>query len=162
MNDQEQQLEAILRGRGLAWAVDMFAPTSEAAAHYLKSLKDLEKYIEQRRLGKISFFPDTLPQLLCISPYKADAFLQALVSIRSTPMLCVAWRILQGMQIAAIDMEYLQLSTFTLRVVLRSPYNQDEEYQSDDINDAVFLRHLGKSMVDDKPFFDGFYALRQR
>lgn len=161
MNDQEQQLEAILRARGLAWAVDMFAPTSQAAAHYLNSLKDLETYVKQRELGKTSFSPEALEQLLSVSPYKADAFLQALVSIRSTPMLCAAWRILQGMQIEAIEMRYAQLSEFTLHVVLRSPYNETEEYQSNDINDAVFVRHLGKATLEDKPFFDGFYALRQ-
>ena len=34
-------------------------------------------------------------------------------------------------------------------------------FESSDISDTVFVRHLGKSTVDAKPLFDGFYALRQ-
>jgi hypothetical protein len=161
MSEREQRLEAILRNRGMAWAIDMFAPKSQAAAHYLEALEQLEHYVAEKSLGSSSFSPDSLEHLASASPYKADAFLQALVSIRTTPILCAAWRILQGMEIDAIEMRYGRLSEFTLRVTLRSPYDEHETYQSSDINDVVFVRHLGKSSVESRPFFDGFYALRQ-
>jgi len=161
MSDREQKLDAILRKRGLAWAVDMFTPSSQAVARYLSSLDALETFVEERGLGKTSFSPESLDQLVSVSPYKADAFLQALVSIRTTPMLCAAWRILQGMQIKSLEMHYAQLSDFSLHVVLCSPSDETEEYKSNDINDAVFVRHLGKAKVENKPLFDGFYALRQ-
>ena len=163
MNQQAQQLESLLRDRGLAWAVDMFAPSSEAAAYYLDALDRLERYVAGRELGSIPFSPESLRKLAAVSSYKADAFLQALVSIRSTPILCAAWRILQGMEIASVEMRYVRLSHFELRVVLCSPYDGTEEkYESDDINDAVFVRHLGQAKLDTKPLFDGFYALRQK
>ncbi len=162
MNPQEQQLEAILRNRGLAWAIDMFAPSSQAAAHFLKSLDRLETYFKERRLGTISFSPPSIERLVSASPYKADAFLQALVSIRGTPILCAAWRILQGMEIESIDMRYVHLTKFALCIKLRSPDGESvEEYESHDINDVVFVRHLGKSTVNATPLFDGFYTLRQ-
>jgi len=165
MNNQEQQLEAILRSRGLAWAIDMFAPSSQAAAHHLELLARLEQDIKDRGLGTSSFSPDSLQQLLSVSPYKADAFLQSLVSIRSPSILCAAWRILQGMEIECVEMRYDRLSEFALRIVLRSPDsepdNETETYESNNIDDVVFIRHLGKSTVDGKPFFNGFYALRQ-
>ena len=161
MNKQEQQLEAIFRNRGLAWAIEIFPPSSQAAAHYIGALRRLEEYIKEHGLGTISFSPESLVNLVSASPYKADAFLQALVSIRSTPILCAAWRIVQGMEIESIEMRYGRLSDFALRVILRSPYSETEEYESNDINDVVFVRHLGKSTVDERPFFDGFYALRQ-
>ena len=161
MNKPEQQLEAILRDRGLAWAVDMFAPSSMATTHYLDSLSSLEKYLKDRRLGTYSFSPESLERIVSASPYKADAFLQALVSIPSTPILCAAWRIVQGLEIESIKMEYDRLAKFTLHIVLRSPYGETEEYSSDKINDVVFVRHLGMSTVDTKPFFHGFFALRQ-
>jgi hypothetical protein len=160
MNGQEQ-LETILRSRGLGWAVDLFAPSSQAAAHYLEDLKRLERYLEEHSLGKNSFSPESLEQLVSVSPYKADAFLQALISIRSTPILCAAWRIIQGMEIECVEMRFTRLSDFALRVVLRSPHNQTEEYTSDQIGDAVFVRHLGASTLDGRPYFHGFYALRQ-
>lgn len=161
MNNQEQQLESLFRDRGLAWAIDMFAPSSQAAAHYLKALRRLEEYVKKHHLGTISFTPESLARLVSASPYKADAFLQALVSIRSTPILCAAWRVVQGMEIESIEMRYARLHDFALRIVLRSPFGETEEYSSDDINDVVFVRHLGKSTVDARPFFDGFYGLRQ-
>lgn len=163
MSDQEQQLETVLRNRGFGWAIDMFAPSSRAAAHYLEALRKLETYVAKRRLGTSSFSPEALEHLVELSPHKANAFLQALVSIRSTTILCAAWRILQGMEVESIEMRYARLSEFTLHVTLRSPYDEsaEEEYASDDIDDVVFLRHLGKSTVDRRPFFDGFYALRQ-
>lgn len=161
MSNQEQQIETILRERGLAWAIDMFAPSSKAAAHYLDALQRLEEYVKAHRLGTNSFTPEWLAHLLTASPYKADAFLQALVSIRSTQILCAAWRIVQGMEIESINIQYARLHDFTLRIVLRSPYGETEEYGSNDINDVVFVRHLGQSTVDTKPLFDGFYALRQ-
>jgi hypothetical protein len=153
MNSQEQRLETILRSRGLEWAIDIFAPTSQATTLYLDALKRLEAYVQEQGLGTISFSPESLEHLISVSPYKADAFLQALVSIRTTPILCAAWRILQGMEIESIEMRYARLSEFTLRVTLRSPNNETEEYASDDINDVVFVRHLGKSTVGKKPFF---------
>jgi hypothetical protein len=161
MNDREQQLETVLRSRGLAWAIDMFAPSSRAAAHYLDALERLERYVAEHGLGSVSLSPETIEHLVAVAPYKADAFLQALVSIRSTPMLCAAWRVLQGMEIDCVEMRYARLSEFALRVVLRSPYDETEVYESSDINDVVFVRHLSKSTVDGKPFFDGFCALRQ-
>lgn len=161
MSNQEQQLETILRDRGLGWAIDMFAPSSQAAANYLHALRRLEEYVKSHNLGTISFTPESLAYLISASPYKADAFLQALVSIRGTPILCAAWRIVQGMEIESIEVRYARLADFALRVVLRSPYGETEEYSSNDINDVVFVRHLGKATVDARPFFDGFYALRQ-
>ena len=104
MSDQEKQLETVLRNRGLAWAIDMFPPSSHATAHYLQALSQLEDYFKARGLSTISFSPDSLEQLVSVSPYKADAFLQALVSICSTPILCAAWRILQGMEVQSIEM----------------------------------------------------------
>jgi hypothetical protein len=161
MKNQEQHLETILRNRGLGWAVDLFAPSSRAAAHYLEDLKRLERYIEEHSLGKSSFSPESLEQLVSVSPYKADAFLQALVSIRSTPILCAAWRIIQGMEIECVEMRGTRLADFALRVVLRSPYETEEEYKSDHIGDVVFVRHLSASTLNGRPYFHGFYPLRQ-
>ena len=69
------------------------------------------------------------------------------------------------MEVQSIEMRYARLSDFTLHVTLRSPYSErdaiTEEYASRDISDVVFVRHLGNSTVDRKPFFDGFYPLRK-
>ena len=166
MSTQAQQsdaheLEAILREHDLGWAIDIFAPASEAAAHYLRALRELEKYVKDRGLGTTAFSPRWLRHFVSASPHKAAAFLQALVSIRNIPMLCAAWRIVQGMEIESVEMRYARLSDFSLSVRLKSPSGETEEYESNDINDVALIRHLGKSTMDGRPLFDGFYALRQ-
>jgi hypothetical protein len=161
VSNQEQRLEAILRDRGLEWAITLFPRGSNAAAHYLDALRRLTDYVKAHRRGEVEFTPEFLESLASVSPHKADAFLQALVSIRSTPMLCAAWRILQGMEVERVEMRYVRLTEFALHVTLRSPYSETEEYITDDVNDIAFVRHLGKAMVDGRPLFDGFYALRQ-
>lgn len=159
MSTAEQELEALLRERGLEWAIDMFAPRDKAADFYLKCLVELENYMKPRNLGTTSFSPDWIRRLITVSPYKADAFLQALVTIRGTPMLCAAWRILQGMDILSMNVTYQRLEEFKMTVELKSVYGETERYESSDINDATFLRHIGKSKIDEKPLFDGFFAL---
>jgi hypothetical protein len=161
MNDQQRELEAILRERGLGWAVDLFAPKSAAAQHFVDCLERLNLFATERGREAPEFSSAFLRQFIAASPYKADAFLQALVSIRSTPILFAAWRVLQGMEIDRVELQHVRLKLFSLRIILRSPYDEVEEYQSDDINDIAFVRHLGKSTIDNRPLFDGFYALRQ-
>lgn len=60
------------------------------------------------------------------------------------------------------SMLYL-LETFSLVVVLaRRGAEQDdlESYSSEDINDAVLVRHFGIITVNEKPLFDCFFPLR--
>jgi hypothetical protein len=42
-----------------------------------------------------------------------------------------------------------------------SPYDTEDQeiYESTEIDDAVVLRHLGISKMNGRPLFDGFYAL---
>ena len=80
-----------------------------------------------------------------------------------TPQIRVmVWRILQGMSIETIRLEYRAEGTFMLSVRLVSPYGQTEDYESSDIDDAVVLRHLGIMKMDEKGIFDGFVPLRRR
>jgi len=162
IHDSSQELEKIMRDRGLGWAIDLYAPSDQAAAHYMNSLKQLEIVLRNKGLlGSSSFTPQSITQLIASSPYKADAFLQALVSVRSTEILCATWRILQGMEISELNMSYRHRTSFELRIVLSSPYGETEEYRSQDINDVVFVKHLGKTLINGQPIFDGFHALRQ-
>ncbi len=159
--EQQHEIERILRDQGLEWAVDMFAPSAEAPAFYLRALSRLEEYARHERRTAESFSVEWIRRLIAVSPHKAQAFLQALVSIRSTPILFAAWRILQGSDVLRLEMRYTRLEDFSLTVELQSPYGVTECYESREIGDAVFLRHLGHAKADKRPLFDGFFALRQ-
>lgn len=156
----EEELEALLRRHSLGAAIDVFAPHS-AVAHYLRQLQSLNELLRARAVESPELSPQYLEDLSALSRDKADAFLQALVSVESTEMLCAAWRIIQGMEIDGVSLNYNRLQQFLLQVRLRLPaeHERTEEYISRSINDVSFIRHLGGAELDDKPVFVGFYPL---
>jgi len=155
-------LEAVIRAAGEAWLIDWYTPPNQAIPH----LRLMLEQADERLLNR--FGPDA-PRLTGESllrehqanPHKVRALLQVLGSVASPDILVMVWRILQGMNIASIQMEYDQERVFRLRVTLSSSYDQAiaEHYESTDIDDAVVLRHFGIMKMDDKPCFDGFYPL---
>ena len=80
-------------------------------------------------------------------------------------MLLMVWRILQGLSIREVAMNYREHKDFSLSVTLaRKGEGQDEleTYHTKDINDAALLRHFGITTMDGRPLFDGFFPLRKK
>lgn len=156
-------LEKMIRDAGEGHILDWFAPKSEAVQHFRQLLDRVSALGRQRVRGNaLRLTADDLVREYGRNPHKVQAFLQVLPSL--TPdMLIMVWRVLQGMNVAAVSMEYEAEQNFKLRVRLASPddSNEVEEYESDDIDDAAVLRHLGIMKMDEKPLFDGFYALNR-
>jgi hypothetical protein len=89
-------------------------------------------------------------------------FFQVLGGTRSSTILLMAWRIIQGMEVKQISLTYERNVSFALQVTLQSPYGDgDEVYESDKIQDFSVFRHIGTMEVSNQPVFDGFYALRR-
>ena len=77
-------------------------------------------------------------------------------------MLVMVWRLLQGAEVAEVELHYRLQKSFGLRVKVVSAEGEPEEvYESDDIDDAAVFRHFGILKMDDHPVFDGFYALQR-
>jgi hypothetical protein len=154
-------LEKLLRTNDLGWMIDWFSPPDQAIG-FLKSF--LEK-VDQEAHAKFGnnaprFTEAALEKEFAQNPHKVKAFLQALGATRSSQMLLMVWRILQGKRIQRTQLTYQEEKEFRLEVVLSSPENKTEErYVSTDIGDAALLRHFGIMRVDNKPVFDGFYPL---
>lgn len=158
-------LEELLRDAGEGWILDFFKDQQVNVLQGLYALLNRAHQFNVQRFGSSANKLD-LPAIKALSqqnPHKAKAFLQALCSVRSPEMLVMTWRILLGMEVFSIQMEYRAQEKFEIEIVLKSPYgaptDQLEAYQSNDIDDSVVLRHLGIMKVDEKPVFDGFYAL---
>jgi hypothetical protein len=156
-------LEQLLRGNDLGWTIDMAASKDKALSSLLESLdKAATEY--RRRIGvEISFAAPALRDEAERNPHTIRAFLQSLLTTHSQEMLVMVWRILQGLSIRELGMNYREEETFNLRVALARPGAGPDElewYRSDDINDAGLLRHFGISTINGKPFFDGFFPLR--
>jgi hypothetical protein len=153
--------EKMIRDAGEGWLVDWYRPREQAVPHLQAVLRRVSDAAVRRMGGDApSLTPKSLAATYEKNPHKVRAFLQVLDSVSSPDILVMVWRILQGMNIAAIRMAYDATGQFHLYVTLSSPYDQaTEEYESTDIDDAVILRHLGTMKMDGQGIFDGFYAL---
>jgi hypothetical protein len=153
--------EAMIRDAGESHLIDWYAP-NEDALRYLRGLLAKADDRARERFGANAprLTSEYLVDEYKHNPHKVQAFLQMLASL-SPDMLVMVWRILQGMGVAAIRMEYDAEASFNLHLRLVSPgdLSSVEEYASTDIDDAVVLRHMGISKMNGRPLFDGFYAL---
>ncbi len=157
-------LEQAIRQSGEGWVIDGFAPSSEAMLFIHRALGEVDGRAKSRFGGNAPDFSE--PALLAEyarNPLRVRGFFQALGVSRTPDMLLMAWRIIQGMAIKEVELAYLQRESFEMRVVLESPYGEeDESYQSTDIDDFRIFRHIGVMKLGDHPIFDGFYPLRVR
>lgn len=157
-------LEGLLRENDLGWMIDMYSPTEHALPFLLEQLNTLTAEF-RRRLGyEVSFAPETLMRECERNPHKILAFLQALGVSRNPEMLLMVWRILQGLSIRELVMNYREQEAFSLVVTLANPghRNEVETYRSNDINDAALIRNFGITTVDRRPLFDGFFPNRNK
>ena len=156
-------LERLLRSNGLGWMIDKYARRDRAIPALLEQLERVATAYRTRTRVATPFTPEALEAEAEQNPHKVSAFLQALTTSCSAEMLVMVWRILQGLSIREVLMNYREREVFNLTVTLaRTGDGQEslEEYQSQDINDASLLRHFGIATISGQPLFDGFYPLR--
>jgi hypothetical protein len=158
-------LEGLLRANDLGWMIDMYTPRERALPILLERLTRLTSEFRTRSGHDLSFTPEALRAEGERNPHKVRAFLQALGVSGNPDMLLMVWRILHGLSIREVVMNYREQEAFTLSVTLARPGEERDEletYRTDDINDAALLRNFGITTVDGSPLFDGFFPLRKR
>jgi len=159
MNDP-QELINLLTEAGFAYAVSAYSTSDKAGGFYVARLESLESFMHSRRLGQNAPTLSLLKKMGGSNVFKRDAFLQALVSIRSPEILAAAWRMIQGMSLQSFQIDFKYEESFSMRILLESPYGEPEEYKSQDIDDLAFGRHLMKGKTEGKPIINGFFATR--
>lgn len=93
---------------------------------------------------------------------KAQAFFQPDTLSLSAEMKAAVWRVLLGSDIKSVELRFSpEDGESNLRLVLRSPYGDVEEYQSNYPDDVKLLRHLGTVSVDGRLEFQGYHAFRR-
>lgn len=159
-----QSLEEAIREAGEGWLIDSFAPPEGALPHLIDTLKEVQQEAQHRLGGDaLDFSEAALLNEYHRNPQRVRAFFQALAGTRSPAMLLMAWRIIQGMEVKEIQLGYRRQESFEVRVVLESPYGEeDSPYVSNNIHDFALFRHIGILEISGRPVFDGFYALRVR
>jgi hypothetical protein len=158
-------LECLIRDNDLGWMIDMYAPRDQAIPFLLEQLTKLSAEFRKRFQYEVSFAPETLRAEADLHPHKIRAFLQALGVSGSPDMLVMVWRILQGLSIREVVMNYREEKEFGLSVTLASSgeeKDQLETYRTNNIHDMALLRNFGITTVNGKPLFDGFLPQRKR
>ena len=157
------KLERLLRDCELGWMIDWHAPPDEAIPYLLDALAQATKESRQRFGQEAPILSqEVLEAEHAINPNKVRAFLQVLGETRTPQILVMAWRNIQGSNIAEVHISYKALQSFQLQIVLSDSHDQgrQEVYESCDIFDAAVLRHFGITKQEDAPLFDGLYPLR--
>ena len=77
-----------------------------------------------------SFAPETLSAEAERNPHKIRAFLQALGVSGNPDMLLMVWRILQGLSIREVAMNYREQEAFSLSVTLARPGEEQDELET--------------------------------
>lgn len=155
-------LEEVIRDAGESRLLDDYEPRSKAMTRVLCLLSETRERAAARGLGGSV----RLDELAIVREYSRNAlhvkaFLQALRITATPEMLMMIWRILQGMEIQSVHIAHERLTSFIMRVVLRSPYGGDDEtYETSVAGDLRLLRHVGAYEINGKPVFDGFYPRR--
>jgi hypothetical protein len=163
--DSPTVLERLLRDNSLGWMIDMFSPPDSAIPHLLKRLNEVAANYRDHIHVEVPFTPEALAAEAERNPHKVRAFLQALGTSQSADMLVMVWRILQGLSIRKVTMDYREQDLFSLDVTLARPgedHDELEAYRSSDINDAALVRHFGITTTDGRPLFDSFFPLRHK
>ena len=157
-------LEQLIRENDLGWMIDMYAPPDPAVPFLITQLTGLTAEFRNRFRYDVSFAPNNFAQRQRATRIKSGPS-SRLAASGSMDMLLMVWRILQGLSIRDVKMNYVEQKAFKLVVTLAGP-GQDqtdlETYSSEDINDAALLRHFGITTVDGRPLFDGFFPLRKK
>jgi hypothetical protein len=156
-------LEEALRQSGEGWVIDWFSPKDQALDYLRKTFEDINEAAKLRGLeSTVKISEQGLVAEYNRNPPRIKAFFQALAGIRTAEMLLMVWRIMQGMLIKKVNIDYTMDSHFFISVTLESPYGEeDAPYESTQINDGVLLRHFGIIEINSLPRYDGFYAIRR-
>jgi hypothetical protein len=159
-----KNLEEAIRQSGEAWLIDSFAPPDKAIEYLRRSLEAVDQRAQQRLGGSAPNLSEAaIVMEFAHHPQSVRGFFQALGGTRTPDMLLMVWRIIQGMEIKDITLNYERQKTFVVQVTLESPYgDEDEVYESNKIQDFALFRHVGIIEIGDKPVFDGFYPLKVR
>jgi len=156
-------LEEAIRDAGEGWLIDMYAPPEQAIPSIRRVLSEVNSLAAKRLGGNAPDISEaSIVDQYNRHPLKVKGFFQVLGGTRSVDILLMAWRIIQGLEIKSVVLNYQRKDSFALQVTLQSPHGDSNEvYQSDKIQDFAVFRHIGTMEVSHRPVFDGFYALRR-
>lgn len=155
----------LIRDTGQDWILDSFGSPQDAIQEIRATLSRAGKvYVTKFPGQEFSNVPSLTEEQVIreheLNPHRAEAFVQALGSSSNPEMLVMVWRVLYGDSIRSLSLNYHYNQKFTLHVELEDSFSgETNAYDSDDIDDAALVRHLGILKLGESPVFEGFYPL---
>lgn len=162
--DDSSTLEEVIRNSGEGALIDDYHSPSKALPWIRGKLEEVMREAKTRgRDRSVLLSDDALKTEYGKNPLKLKSLFQAVRTDPTPGMLLMAWRVIQGMEIKELAVEYrARLGEFRMAVTLESPYDGGEEevYESSSIRDFRLLRHLGVFEVNGVQAMMGFYPLK--
>ena len=155
--EQKQLVVDTLCDFDMKWWIKAAGGEDAIFAHVLDLMTRFSSAYSKRY--KIKAEPFSIFTLRKKRVYQVKAFVQALAETSNIEMLVMVWRIIMGTGIKKIETSYIKETSYTMSIVLESPYGELDNFNSNSIDDAKLLRHLGILKSDGKPVFHGFFAL---
>lgn len=152
-DEDNDDLALLLEASGVGW---LLREEREAQLRQIfQGIAELSHELNQRLApAKIDVLGEMLSEPAALKP-----LVQMFATSTSCAMRAMAYCVLRGMEIAAIDFSYRLKQTVALTVALQSHITgQELVFESDRVWDAEVLRHLGIMTMGKKPILHGFYA----
>ncbi len=149
-------VRAALDKTGNGWLLSYWG--QDADKHLNKVVAELKSFVRAYR-RRFKDTPDILG-LVEVNPIKAAAFFQTDTLLASCEMKIMIWRLLLGSDISELEFRYRVGEPISFRIVLVTPYGDEETYQSEDASDFRILRHIGVTGVGEQSLLQGYYAFR--
>jgi hypothetical protein len=152
----------LIERTGQQWVLEWTDQSTDAAKCEFLARRFTSAAEACGRLGGTPFDDARLDRESRDNPHKVAAFLQAARRIVTPEILAAVWLILDGESVERIHVSYQREARFELRLEFEPLGGRPRVCASNDVFDAAFLMHLGVAKIDDdKPWFNGFYAIRR-
>lgn len=153
------QLREALEKTGNAWLFQFWEDKADKVLEGMR--RALRRFIrEYRRRFPAEGKPDPF-RLLEENPDKGAAFFQPDTFDLSTEMQIMVWKVLSGWEIVRVKFSYTLDTAPQLRVVLRAPSGEEDEFEGQGPSDYLVLRHFGSFFQQERLRLDGYYAASQ-
>lgn len=149
-------IRSALEKTGNGWLLSYWG--RDAEKHLDKLVADLKGFAQEYR-RRFKEAPDLL-ELVEVNPAKAAAFFQLDTLLASREMKIMIWRLLLGSEISELEFRYKTGEPASFRVLLVSPYGDEETYHSEDASDLRVLRHVGLTRIGAQSTLQGYYAFK--
>jgi hypothetical protein len=151
---RKDQLARLLQSARVGWVLD--GEDREARlGGILQEVDELAGRLSRTNLGQGDLMEEMARDVSVLAP-----LVQSFSSPMSTEIRTAIYLLLRGAELSALTYEYDRLARSRLYMRIATMDRRALEFESTELWDAEFLRHIGLMKMSGRPLVDGYYALR--